>query len=315
MNEETQILSWNAVEKATAYEVTVESNGTKTFTVNEASIDLKEFAGNISITVTPKAWGYNSPEAASYTYAKQILATPSNVVIEGNVLSWVAVAGASGYEVKVGDVTKTTNSLTLDLSSVTGLAAGEYDVAVRALGNPSAWSNALSVAYQTFTAENLAYENGVLSWDAILGASEYTITLNGSTVATTPNTSAEIAFTQAGANTLTVTATANGQSYTATLSVTTYAVAFNVQGGTAISTAYYAVGDEIALPEATKTSFEFVGWYNGTLPNARVYADNVLTVEEAKDITVYARYIGKKHQITLVSIESAGTDDVIVDVR
>ncbi|MBO7377401.1 MAG: InlB B-repeat-containing protein, partial [Clostridia bacterium] len=79
LNEQTQVLAWNAVPNASEYFVSVvDANGEQTFAVGKAtSFSLKEFEaveGGIIVRVYPATKGYNSPEATTYIYNKVMLA-------------------------------------------------------------------------------------------------------------------------------------------------------------------------------------------------------------------------------------------------
>lgn len=106
------------------------------------------------------------------------LATPSNVMISGNQITWDSVNHTSKYVLTIdGKRTEvTTTSYTL-----TDLAAGTHSVYVQAMGNgeeviTGGFSNALDLN-KLATPTSLIIKDGLLSWNTIAGATAYKVIL------------------------------------------------------------------------------------------------------------------------------------------
>lgn len=143
-------VSWDAVENADYYELSVNTSPVTTVRTQKASASISsdKLADGTSYTFTITAYSNDDAHEASkasqvsYTYAADRikLSTPGN--IKGSLdstgtkltLTWNAVANADSYEVKVSginyDSTVTTNSVTVDLSKA---ASGSYTVTVAAI--------------------------------------------------------------------------------------------------------------------------------------------------------------------------------------
>lgn len=88
-----------------SYSVTLSVNGEETsLSVNENTVDLSEYSGNITITVVPVARTYNSPEPATLSFNKSKLATPSNFRFQNGTFTWSRVTGATSYMLKIGEM-------------------------------------------------------------------------------------------------------------------------------------------------------------------------------------------------------------------
>lgn len=110
------------------------------------------------------------------------LATPKNLIINGNQIQWDSVSRTSKYVITIdGKRTEvTTTSFTL-----TDLAAGSHTVYVQAMGNgeeviTGGFSNSLSLT-KLATPTNLVIKDGNLTWARIDGATGYKVIL-GTTV-------------------------------------------------------------------------------------------------------------------------------------
>jgi hypothetical protein len=124
VDEATGMLSWNAVENAEKYVVTVECGNEDhdhtNVIVGGTQYDLKECEaqdGGIAISVYAVAAEFGNSEKATYSYVKNTLATPGNVTISGTTMSWNEVTGATGYKVKIGDKTIDVETNSIDLSA------------------------------------------------------------------------------------------------------------------------------------------------------------------------------------------------------
>lgn len=131
------ILSWNTVDDADGYLVVV---GTDDYDVTTTTFDLNALdlaAGTYNVTVSSKSGDSVSVPSTVLMFVVEEdtpdeLDAPTGVSIDGDVLSWNAVAGAARYEVLVGEDVYETTDLTFDFAPLF-LEPGTYDVSVIAL--------------------------------------------------------------------------------------------------------------------------------------------------------------------------------------
>lgn len=121
-----------------SYKLFISKDGSAEYTVQVtgSSYSMSNFeAGNYTVKVV--ALGdfvqtVNSPESNSFAFTK--LAAISEVTKSGSTYTWDAIAGASGYEIKLSrDATWT--SINTNSYTPTFTTEGEFEVSVRAVGN------------------------------------------------------------------------------------------------------------------------------------------------------------------------------------
>ncbi len=136
--------------------------------------------GGITFTVTATAKGRAS-STATFVYERHLDAV-TGLAVNGGVLTWDAVTGASYYLVKIGDATLTVPGTELSLLS---LAGGDYTVSVtpvtRGYNSPAAATLTFTKATPAVP-KNLRLVGTVLSWDAIPGATSYEVKFAGTTL-------------------------------------------------------------------------------------------------------------------------------------
>ena len=194
---------------------------------------------------------------------KAELATPRDVTLTGTTLSWTAVPGAKAYEVKVtGTAADGVKTVTDETSCTIDNATGDVTVTIRAIAedaaNNSAWSDVFEYPYNA-AVKNLAYKNGMLTWDAAFDATSYEVSVNGGSMTVNTNSASVSAKVFAGENTFRVRAA--GKEWSEEIGVYFYKVTFDVNGGTAFGEGMYqngyillAYGDELVLPGKDSTS-------------------------------------------------------------
>ena len=293
------VASWTAVENATGYEVKVTVDG---FTVlertqKECSLNLKYYTnGAISVSVKAIAQDYVSAPAATYSYEKITLATPSNLTVSGSVISWDAVAGENiSYIVNINgtDYTAATNSLNLSDISLSAQMGDTLEITVTCTnGNSlSAVSDVLVVNYGVFGGE-LSYEKNTLSWSAVAGMEGYfEVKVGSSAPLNVSGTSTAITFAEAGNVTVSVcfVSTNGDRSETKTLALNVNTITFDSQMGSGVDNVYFVAGDYITLPtNTTRRGYSFNNWYNSSDVNGKLVPDGVF--EEAADVTLYAHW-------------------------
>lgn len=318
-DEETESVSWDAVPNATDYFVTVSGGeNTDQFTTDgKTSVSLAGYAASeLTVSVTPRTAGYNSPAAAEYTYTRTRLAAPAGLAVSGTTLSWTAVENATSYTVSVGGQEyPVSEGTSFDLSQA-GLTNGvDYTVRVRAEGTaPSVWSGALPCQYYSLSPD-IVYHAGVVSWNHALGAASYQVRVNDGQAQSVPSgtTSAAVTLTQKGENTVFVRFTDDTGNVSAWESVTVYAyeIIFDVREGSAVSPAYLANGDIVRLPETTRTGFTLDGWYNvpgAADVNGHRYADGSV-LSAAGDMILYANWSPNSYTVTYDMTTDGGEVD------
>lgn len=135
------------------------------------------------------------------------------IELDGNVVSWEAVSGATSYTVYVNDdgtsVTGTSYTLTMT-------EAGSYTIYVIANSTNAAYTDSARSNTVTYTVEQtyplaapvIELDGNVVSWDAVEHAVSYTVTVNGTAQAPVTATSYTITETTPGDYTVTVVANA-----------------------------------------------------------------------------------------------------------
>lgn len=134
------VLSWTAVEDAEEYIIFI--NETE-YTTSQTSYDLSKLSlteGSYQVkvkAVTTENKKTNSAFSLEVTYIVHQsilkLSAPNNVRVESNTIKWSGVANATSYDVKVGTVTKTVSTTSIDLSEF-GTLEGTIVIMVKAVG-------------------------------------------------------------------------------------------------------------------------------------------------------------------------------------
>lgn len=324
----TQILTWSEVPNATAYTVVIKQGDKIVRSVDVtagASLPLKTYnKGVYDISVTPKARGWNSPEATTWQYTKATLAAPSNLranLAEGTI-EWDPVQNAIGYEVTIEDNAPVTVTEPKILFSAT--MAGGYDILVRALAANAAEnslaSDVFTVRYGELGGE-LHYQDGIVTWDSIFGIDTYYFSVQYENETAETMTFSKIYeinvkeyFVKSGTYKFALHVGTPEDSIE--LSVRIYRLSFDVTGGNETpESLFLAVGDKIVFPNTdnlTKFGHTFSNWYTaengGQLFNDSVYLDE-------RDRTVYAHWDPMKLHISLdVGTYGVMTDEITAGV-
>ncbi len=286
-------LSWNSVENARSYVITVNGKATA-LTVNEYS--FKGYAkGEYEIKVSAFAKGYAESVASEYSLVKNELSTPSNVKLANSVLSWDGVEGAQNYTVRVGNTEYEAEGTSYDLSGIAMVEAQDYEIVVRAnaasASENSAWSDVLDARYHALK-DSLTYRENKVRWTAVIGAEKYEVKVNNGAAKTVDDgsTNLEVALTRKGVNEITVRYY-DGMRWSKTVSVevVAYMVRYDGRNGKDAGAVYVAVGDKVKLPSVLNPGYEFDGWYDtydGAASNGGEYKEIVYS--EAKDTVLYA---------------------------
>ncbi len=303
----TDVVSWNEVEHALSYFVTVLVDGESAYSGNiggEHTFDLQYYQkGEITFSVTPVAFGWTSPGAVTQTYAKTRLATPSNLRLIASSVEWDAVDGAQGYSVTLDGQTYSASDNSFELTE------DRYDdskpthaLTVRALGATEAENSFESPSFPIRSGEmgEFTYSAGKVTWDAVFGVKSYLVKLNeGEPQQVTGATEFAVTFTQKGENTIYVcvfdpSVTAPAPEWKS-VTVTVYEIDFDAQNGVEIPPVYRAKGDPLDLPDTTRTGYKFSGWYTEVGENGRPFEGNF---NDEYDRTAYARWTANEYTVT-----------------
>ena len=281
---------WNNVENAVSYKVTVTvGDVTTNLSVSKPIFSLAEYTGDVKITVTPIAEGYNSPAAQEATYTKTAPKAPTGIAISGTVVSWDDL-GVDSYVIKVGSSTFTSSTNTYDLyGKDLGLSVGDIaEVTVTAIkdGKTSSASAPVSICSRDMSS-TITYKANTVTWPFVFGFSNYEVVVNdGEPVKVEGKNSLKITLSKAGDNVIKVRCTDLGEnSVWSTIVVTAYEVTYFSRTVTPLTgevTKYYAFGDVLDNPVFVNDGYTFAGWYN----SPGVAAGNAKEITE----TVYNQY-------------------------
>ena len=321
-NVTTGKLTWNAVREAADYIVTV---GEEAYNVgNKTEFSLKGYTGDLEISVVCKTDGYNTSAAATLALKKETPVSPANLQINGDNLTWGAVENATGYVVRIGNNEFEVEDPTFDLAAkfielnknVIPAFGSEYTVAVKAKfeNGESLFSDDLDVLYYAMQ-KSLKYDKGVLSWDYVVGATEYEVRVNGKSYTTEEN-EYEVTLNKEGENLLEVTykdADGNLADNWVTYTVNAYKLTFDSTSGSAVPAVYKAVGDKMDLPSSEREGFDFAGWYNAAAANnAKLYDDEYFYGNA--DYVLYAGWNPKTYAANLDYNEKGEGSATVADV-
>lgn len=196
----TSIISWNAVEHATGYLLSIRSsNGTTEFTLdaNTTSYDISDYPQDLYTAmvqalgsrdnITDRPYYLNSWDIGSKSFG---VLNPPVIYRFNNVLSWESV-GADYYEVYRDNVrvavvndgtTETTNKTVKCILDAVPVGTYEYKVKGYYVGSEgeqfeSRFSNIVSVTVSQLSATTCSFENGlsILHWTAVPNATYYKV--------------------------------------------------------------------------------------------------------------------------------------------
>ena len=309
VNEADETLSWNDVANAEYYEYKINDGDWTRF---NRTVSLKEMGqGDIVVSVRAVAHGYNSSEPAVFTYSKTRLATPVEITVDGDVLSWNTVADAVSYTVNIDGtehLVETGNTLKLPEN----IDWTNMQISVRANGATEA-ENSLYSDVKKFAATlegKVYYENGQVVWSSIVGAMKYGVKVNdGEEISVESKFSSQsIEFTRKGKNTVSVRYYDNvgAPSKWETIEVEVFAVSlsynFEYQGD--FATLYRAAGDDLELPgNVTFDGYTFRFW--SAEKEGLEYIET--TLNQASDLTLYAQWEPNTYHVKLTA--GGGTID------
>lgn len=303
---DTGLLTWDAVENATDYDVTVTVDGvTEKYNLKENAFSLTKYTGEVAVTIRALNVAYNSPAATEFTCNINKLPAPVVQYVEDKVV-WTAVEGAKSYVVKVDGDEYPVNGTEFVIPAEYNVAGRTCFISVKAVAEDteknSYYSEEITVSYGEIC--SLEYSANNLRWGAVAGASSYIVKVGTLQVAKGDSSlrSAEITFKVAGKNiiTLFVYDSANKMITYKSLEVEAYEIKLDVQGGSVVKTVYAAAGDKISVEETKKQYYIFAGWYsapNGPEGNGMLFDTEKDTVTGAT--TLYAYWTPMPYELEL----------------
>lgn len=306
VDQANQTLTWDKVDGAASYKVTVLApNGqTYTYTTMTNTLAIDSFYGELKFTVTPVAKGYYS-ETTEYSYNKTSLTTPTNIKIVGYDVVWDAVEGAVSYNVVIGEKTFTSNknSYTLTLEEIEAIK--DFKISVQAVASNSSNNSLYSpeVVINKDGVNSIEFKNGVISWNSVPFVSKYAVKVDDSEVVYVENNTQVDYKITSGKHTIYVAIVDAegkvGNFFQANIEV--YALILNTCGGDELESLYFVKGDTIKeLPTPTYEGYNFIGWYdveNGAVNGGSLFDAKMF--DSDTDIEVYASWNGKNYLATL----------------
>ena len=298
-------VTWNAVENATNYNVTIiTSRDTVELTTSETKADLRAYSGNIRVTVVATAKCYNSSEESYIDLKKTKLATPSHFAFSAGKFTWEPVDGATGYVIKIGaaeftfdrdthsytltdeDYAKTGNADTAAVKAVGGTIGGERYA-------DSDYTEELNFG-EGALAQTLAYRNGKVAWNGVYGATAYSVKINGALVADKQAaTSVNLTLEEKETTVEVCYYRGDKQSEWKTLNIHANKVTY-VTGKEEDEYEYLTDGDSYGLPAITRVGYTFSSWM---LDGESVGAGSKFT--GGKDVSLVAQWRANRYTVTL----------------
>ena len=304
----SDLFVWDAVENAAGYVVTVTVGG-NTYTIENGTnttFSTAIYSGEITVAVMPVTSGYNSPAAATATCTKTAPAAPQNVTIDGMVITWDPVEGATKYEVKVGSNTYEVTEARIDLvEKKFDASVGEnYAIMVKAIAGAegSSYSQAVNVQYKTLDV-NMSYKANKVFWTPVLGCTNFDVRVNGGEAVRISGVNyAPVVLTKAGVNVIEVRCADLSSGEWVALEVFAYEVTYYSRTLGGEIREYVAIGDTMMMPDTfTNEGYDFDGWYNtpgAANGNGMEYSSNVFAGNG--NMALYANWSPKQYDIEFI---------------
>lgn len=210
-NNQTKIISWNAVEHAESYTVQINNRQFVTsateFEAEEYMLEAKQY--QIKVRANTNAAGDVLNSAFSNSLIITKLAAPKDPSIQNGIVIWNTVIGAVGYDVQytckrngvLSTEVFTTNSTMFYLP--TDVDTGTYTLKIRSIGNERTTLTSDYGVERNYTklapVQNLRVEYGIIVWDANNDATTYTVYFEN-VVAEDGNKMTDSVSVSAGAN-------------------------------------------------------------------------------------------------------------------
>ena len=178
-------LRWSAVAGATSYEVKQGASGTATAVSSGTSHSFSGLTANTAYTLYVRAANSSGSSDWSSLSATTAPAAPSGLSASANsttiTLSWSAVSGATGYDVRLGATGAATSVPSGASYSFGGLTAGlDYTLSVRAKNadGASGWSSttaSIPTPNDGLSVIAATPDSITVAWSAVTGATSYEV--------------------------------------------------------------------------------------------------------------------------------------------
>ena len=186
------IVTWDLVTDATEYIVAI---GTNTYSVTTNSFDTTNLGlpeGEYQIHVVAKSeTGVSLPSQTitlNIDAPTIVLDAPANVTIQDGIVTWDVVANATEYDVTIAIHTYSVTTNSFDTTTL-DLPVGDYQIQVIAKNEAGVSSPSTAVtlsitnsAVIVDTPSNVTLTDNILTWDAVLGATGYVVTIGDESV-------------------------------------------------------------------------------------------------------------------------------------
>lgn len=168
-------IRWDAVNNATRYRLVINDEAEK-----EVSTPSHYYNGlekpTVSLSITAVANGYEDSKAVNASFSKlQSIDKDAIIISTDGIISWPAVEGATGYEIKIG--AKSVKSASTQYSEIT---EGTHVVQVKPVsaGFYSFLSGAVSLT-KLKTPSSISYNGSEIKWNGTPDAEGYEVIING----------------------------------------------------------------------------------------------------------------------------------------
>lgn len=129
------VLTWNEILEADKYYVVIEEDEYETFSneYNLKTLELSEGRYNVSVKAVIRNIETNLSDSVTYVVELDV-SSPKNVRLDGTVVSWDEVIGATHYFLYVNNEQHQVTTTSIDLKTL-GLDIGNYEIKIKAVKN------------------------------------------------------------------------------------------------------------------------------------------------------------------------------------
>ncbi len=289
------ILTWDAVENAVGYVVTVDGMASAEQVTREFTLPTEIGSYEITVTAIANPADYkNSIASTVYEYSVAgPLSTPEITIVNG-VATWEEVSGAEGYLVVVTKDGSEIYNAEINTTSYTfPTDPATYVISIIAKGdgttfqNSSAGTDTLVILAKLSTPSNVKVEDGKLVWDAVENAVSYIVYVDGTANPVSTNEFSLATLEDVAAYTLTVVAVADGENYVNSL--TSSEVEYVVS--TTLSAPQVVVNKNVIAWEQVDNATKYIVTIDGVDQAEQTALTYTLTATEAATYVISVKAI------------------------
>lgn len=293
------IVSWNAVEHASSYEVVVNSGTPVSVQTTSYTVVATEI-GEYKITVTAISDSNKFKDSApsnqvTYVVAANKLDKPA-LSLSGKTVTWQIIPNASSYDVYVNDV-KAVTQIETEYTIATN-NVGTYKIQVVAISSNALYTSSDKSDAVNYTVEStllsppvLTIDGNVVSWDAVPNAQSYEVFVNDRSVGKQSELTYEVTETAVGKYFVAVKAIAGSALY---------------RDSGASYSVLYIVTIKLDAPELTVEG-NVVSWDDvNNATGYEVYVDGAKRTETEQTTFTLA---DRENDSYTVTVKSISTDD------